>query len=134
MIFKVGDPVRCVYNDDGSSRFVGKEGKVVKIESHRKPYFYVTDFAGDVGFSTEELALVTKKNIMTNLLQQFRLSIKGEPEKTFIKAGIIDNEEKFTPEGKELFNAFLLKKFGNDFKTEIVDPLVAAQETESKSK
>ncbi len=59
------------------------------------------------------------------LIEKAKLAFKGEPEKTFIKAGILNADESFTTEGKALFNEFLLKKFGTEFKTAVVDPILA---------
>lgn len=66
----------------------------------------------------------TNKNNMT-LIEKFALMSKGEPEKSFIKTGVMEMNGKLTEDGKQLFLMFLLKKFGPEFKTEVVDGLSA---------
>lgn len=68
--------------------------------------------------------ITTKTSIMTNLTKKFRLLTKSEPEKTFIEQGVMDDNENLTTEGRALFEAFLVNKFGTEFKTEVVDKLV----------
>ena len=65
---------------------------------------------------------------MTTMIEAWKLSRKPEPQKTFIKAGVTEENGDFTSEGKLLFNAFLLEKYGDEFKKEVVDPLLEAQE------
>lgn len=72
-----------------------------------------------------------KNNIttkMTNLIKKFSLLTKGEPERTFIKAGVTDDNGVLTSDGKTLFDAFMLKKYGAEFKKEVVDPILAEDE------
>lgn len=65
----------------------------------------------------------SSKNNM-NLSEKMALVFKGEPEKSFIKAGIIDISEELTEEGWEIFGTWLLKKNGDAFKKEVVDPIL----------
>lgn len=60
-----------------------------------------------------------------NLVEKFALAFKTEPEKSFIKAGIMNPDSSMTDDGKELFMTYLLKKNGGDFKTTVVDPILA---------
>ncbi len=59
-----------------------------------------------------------------NLKEKFAIAFKGEPEKSFIKAGVMNTDESLTADGQALFLAFLLKKQGSEFKTEVVDPIL----------
>lgn len=65
---------------------------------------------------------------MSALKETFASLRKNEPEKTFIKAGVLDSNENLTLEGQEVFLSFLLGKFGAEFKTEVVDKIVAAND------
>lgn len=80
-----------------------------------------------------EATIISEPNkiIMTNLIKKFNLLTKSEPEKTFIKAGVTDDNGTMTSEGLALFNAFMLSKHGNEFKKEVVDKIL---EEEEKSK
>lgn len=68
------------------------------------------------------------KSTIMNLVEKFKLALKSEPEKTFIKAGVTTADGALTPDGKSLFEAYLLNKHGADFKKDVVDPIVAAEE------
>ncbi len=137
MSIKVGDRIRCLDSHNGAGvEEAPKVGEIYTVKCVKNENVYVNDGSDGRGqkcncgnHSSWVLYPQHYEIIETsmNLLQKFRLSMKGEPEKTFIKAGIIDSDEKFTTEGKELFNAFLLKKFGDDFKKEVVDPLIAEE-------
>ncbi len=84
-------------------------------------------------FRFEQFPYYKKSNSKTNmsLIESFRLATKSEPEKSFIKAGILEMDESFTAEGEELFMLWLLAKEGADFKTEVVDPILAEEEAKS---
>ena len=69
---------------------------------------------------------VINKNM--NLIEKYYLMTKGEPERSFFKAGITDKQDLLTTEGSQLFLNFLLNKFGADFKKEVVDPILAEEE------
>ena len=71
-------------------------------------------------------------NAMTSLKEKFALAFKGEPEKSFIKAGVMNSDESLTTDGKEVFLAYLLKKNGDDFKTTVIDPILAAEAADAK--
>lgn len=43
--FKVGDRVRCIYNDNGTSNYVGSLGYIVRIDDHVN-YPYTVQFEG----------------------------------------------------------------------------------------
>ncbi len=70
-------------------------------------------------------------NAIMTLVEKAKLALKGEPEKTFIKAGIMDMNDTFTTEGKELFKMFLYNKFSAEFKTAVVDPIIEADKAEA---
>ena len=75
---------------------------------------------------------VTIRNFMSNIVDTFKLLITAEPQRTFIKAGIVDEKGNFTKEGEELFLQYLLSQHGADFKTTVVDAVLAEQEKSKK--
>lgn len=72
--------------------------------------------------------LPKSKTFSMNLKEKFALVFKGEPEKSFIKAGVMNSDESLTTDGKELFLSYLLKKNGDDFKATVVDPILAEKD------
>lgn len=62
---------------------------------------------------------------MTSLREKMALVFKGEPEKSFIKAGVMNTDETLTSDGQAVFMAWLLKENGTKFKSEVVDPILA---------
>jgi hypothetical protein len=67
-------------------------------------------------------------NMASTLIEKFKLARKGEPEKSFILKGILNMDETFTKDGEELFKYYLLSKFGQDFKKEVVDTIPAPED------
>ncbi len=69
-----------------------------------------------------------------NILERAALAFKGEPEKSFIKAGIIDSNEIPTDDGVKLVVARMLKDkdFATKFKSEVVDPILAEDAKDTK--
>ncbi len=133
---KVGDKVRRVeYSTQRSfDEKIGQTGVVESLNGIRCDV--ILDKTGDRinnNYKSRWEVITKETNMISDLMQQFRLSRKGEPEKTLIKAGVIDENENFTDEGKKLFNAFLLGKFGTEFKKEVVDPLLMEQIKERKA-
>lgn len=75
-------------------------------------------------------AINTTNNSIINLIQKAKLALKGEPEKTFIKAGVMDSDENLTAEGQTLFLTYLLKEKAADFKAAVIDPILADKDAE----
>lgn len=48
-----------------------------------------------------------------------------EPAKTFIATGITDNQNNLTPEGQDLFIAWLFEQHTAEFKKEVADKILA---------
>ncbi len=72
--------------------------------------------------------LTNKKTIMSNLITTFKNITRTEPNKTFVKAGVMNEDLSLTSEGKELFIQFMFDKHATEFKTEVVDAILAEQE------
>lgn len=65
-----------------------------------------------------------------SLISKAQLLFKGEPEKSFIKAGVLDSNEMPTEDGVKLVVATLLKdaEFAGKFKKTVVDPILADED------
>ena len=100
----------------------GETGNGCNIEG----YGYGWAFSNLSDYSLE--VINTTKNM--NLKQKFALVFKGEPERSFIKAGVMNTDESLTSDGIELVMRFVLSKFKDDFKKEIVDPILAEDNKE----
>lgn len=71
-----------------------------------------------------------KNSIMTDVKQAFNQLFLKEPQKSFQKAGVTDGSNQLTSDGRDIFLAWLLEKHGDDFKKEVVDPILKSQEDE----
>lgn len=135
--FKVGDRVRIVSKSIGDSYewWLKKEPDIQRISEYRNygGCFYVINgnyFKEHDLVKVEELQNITI-NKMSDIFNKIKLSRKSEPEKSFINAGIMTMDEKFTTEGKELWDNFLYTKFKGEFKTEI-EPVLKELGEENK--
>jgi hypothetical protein len=80
---------------------------------------------------TSSWTLIKKRNtFIMNLTQGFKNIFKGEPAKTFVKAGVTTENGDFTSEGREIFLQYLLQTHGDAFKKDIVDEIVKEQKAE----
>ncbi len=129
--FKAGDKVKCVWNDNGTSEYVGLEGDVRSLDTGagcKYPYNVQLQKNGHtVWFSDKELQKITDTQ-MSTIIQKAAMLFKGEPEKSFIKAGIMDSQETLTDEGVKVVLGFVLKHdkdLAAAFKKEVVDPIIA---------
>lgn len=71
------------------------------------------------------------KNTMT-LIATVRNLFRSEPEKSFIKTGIMNDNATFTPEGRDLFIDYLLQQNKEAFNKDLVQPLLEAQKKEEE--
>lgn len=122
--YKVGDRVRRTDGVDnpGYGIYIGREYIVSKSENGNV-------FLSGVGsnwISTNFTLIQSNNNPpMASLKDKFALVFKSEPEKSFIQAGVMNNDETLTVEGQQVFMAWLLKENGDKFKTDVVDPILA---------
>ena len=138
---QVGDRVQRV-KDNHQGFYPGDRGVIINIKAPTPQSNYNNrilsvdvrmdkDGLNSYGNDSINLEVIssnsTTKMTMT-LKDKFALVFKGEPEKSLIKAGIMNADESLTNEGRELWTAFLVKKFGNEFKKEVVDPILAEEE------
>lgn len=120
--FKVGDKLRQIHSGNAPELV----GQVITITEARKGWYDSVGCSWSEEYLMENFKLVSSKTNM-NLIQKLALLMKGEPEKSFFKAGITNPDYTLTEEGKEVFMQWLLKKNGDAFKTEVVDPILAEQ-------
>lgn len=122
--FKVGD---WVYGKPGHYDYQhrGSLGNVIEITT--TGWFRVKWKDGYVdNYQAHDLIIADKKSTtMSTLKDRVAVMFKGEPEKSFIKAGVMNTDETLTTDGETIFKQFLFKKFAADFKKEVVDPLLA---------
>lgn len=121
MDFKEGDKVRIIKLCTTTPR--PEIGEICTIKGgcaeNAKGYY-----CGCEGYY-ELVESSNNKSIMSSLKEKMALVFKGEPEKSFIKAGVMNSDETLTSDGQAVFLAWLLKKNGDVFKTEVIDPILA---------
>lgn len=147
--FKVGDKVKFLNSGDGDYEQGFNQmqiehgytpdpedtGVIVAINDSIKRYLikFSTNRNNDkimcLSFHEHTLQLIKSNPIINSmtLMDKFAMLMKGEPEKSLFKAGITNKDYTLTEEGHEVFMQWLLKKFGADFKTEVVDKLLEAE-------
>jgi hypothetical protein len=59
-----------------------------------------------------------------NIKEKFLIFFTQEPYKSFRKAKIVDEKNLLTYEGAEVFLNWLLMKYADEFKKEVVDELL----------
>lgn len=147
MRFKPGDKVKVIYNKNcGTVKGLGEEVEYIVIdrvfESSNSYGYNILDKNGKIlstcshCLNDDDLAPYTSitntiKTSMSNIIEKFKLLKIGEPQRSFVKAGIVTSDGKFTAEGKQLFDEFLMDKFAGEFKTEVVDKIIDADAIKS---
>lgn len=135
--FNVGDKVKRIRGGSNSGLDIGDIGTV---ESHNGPNAtYVLSSLGRRGSHdnvnlqlVESFSIKNNNKNMVNIKDSFTLAFKAEPEKSFRKVGVTNGDDFLTEDGQKIFLSWLLKKNGADFKTEVVDGLLADMEKDSK--
>ena len=126
-MFKIGDKVSHL--SAGGDRKVGILTNNDRCSNSPRHLFCIDyEDGGQVCVVHEDdLQLIESsdsKGIVMNLKEKFALAFKSEPEKSFREAGITDSNDLFTPDGQIIFLSWLLKKHGEEFKKEVVDPIL----------
>lgn len=67
----------------------------------------------------------SKQSTIMNIIQKAKLAITPEPEKSFIKAGIMNTDGTLTSDGQTVLLGYLLEQNKAAFKTDVVDALLA---------
>lgn len=127
-MFKKGDKVERWQGGSNAGMQVGDTGVVISVGSDGNPIVRC-DRNGEEGeHDKNNVRLIQSTNPKNmNVIEKFALAMKGEPEKSFIKAGIMNTNETLTDDGTKVFMAYLLKKHKDDFKKEVVDPILAEE-------
>lgn len=120
-MFKIGDKVKVVstYGWNYIITKIGYEGVITSIGLSRENRECVAVNGFEV--AVEDLKLITNN---MNIKEKFVLAFQKEPEKSFRKAEITNGDGFLTSDGQQVFLGYLLKKFGDDFKKEVVDDLL----------
>jgi hypothetical protein len=119
-LLRVGGP-----NDIPYKMFIGNKYKVMAVSGS---CIYLEE-TGNESWTSSYFEIISNNSITNmTLAQKLALAFKSEPEKSFIKAGITNMDGTFTTEGQTVFLAWLLKKNGEAFKTEVVDVLIKEEE------
>ncbi len=123
--FKVGDTVEVVSNHGGFNMVIGTVFEVDSITYGKfgsKGNIYFPNKGS--GMYECDLVLFNSNKSNNNMLEKFKMLMKGEPGKSFCKAGITDVNYNLTTDGKEIFLQWLLKENGEKFKSDVVDGLL----------
>lgn len=138
--FKKGDRVRkfrAVNYQDNSLREsqIGWEGEVINHQSFDFGFGPRIDVKWDNGAETlsyEETLEIINGFKNKNMYEKFKISLMGEPKKTFVKTGIMDVEGNLTSDGRKIYEAWKFKKDEEAFNSEVATPLLAEQEKDNK--
>jgi hypothetical protein len=78
---------------------------------------------------TKKWSQLIKEKIM-NIKEKFLLFLTQEPYKSLRKAKIVDDQNMLTDDGATIFLGWLLMKYADEFKKEVVDKLLKEQKEE----
>lgn len=133
MKFKTGDRVKILSNGK-SGGFASHEGPATIISVFGSSQYYLKldkDSSRSAWSYEEELELLNDIKNMS-IKEQFLLAVTAEPQKSFRKAGVTNGDDLLTDDGQKVFLAWLLKKNQDDFKKEVVDPILEEVKKDSK--
>lgn len=122
---KSGDKVKRVR---GGSCGKVEFGGIYTVDRVRGASIYLNINGVIDSYDLENFDLVSSINsnkTINNMLDKFKIMMKGEPQKSFCKSGITDVNYNLTEDGTQIFLQWLLKTNGEAFKTEVVDGLLA---------
>lgn len=134
--FKIGDRIEYIDTSGYKDSLIGKRGIVNEINKSTETVGVSFDDGLKEGFYSYRLKIINNNTMdSTNcnggsLTDKVRLTFLKEPEKSFRKLGVTDNNDELTGEGQDAFLNWLFKKHQVEFKTEVVDPILAGMETE----
>lgn len=128
MKFKVGDKVRVIYPSSDRGGFGGfAENQTLILVQNMDGYddSWITDYRS-YSIKENQIELINSNKTM-NLKEKFTQIFLQEPEKTFRKAGITNGDGILTDDGQKIFLTWMLGKNGAEFKTAVVDPILAEE-------
>jgi hypothetical protein len=137
-IFKVGDIVRCVHTHPNAKNGtellkLDEEYTVLLLNCAVDAYNFIT--VGGHGVSVEGVydhwfEKVNNKlnnNTMGNFITTFKKITRTEPEKTFVKAGFMDEQENLTEDGVNALQYILWEENEEKLK-ELATKIIAENE------
>jgi hypothetical protein len=124
------NPIRATIKRDD-----GKSGSGENTGGGRPGWVVFRNSDGSWGANENygTLTIISQLNIsqggsMTNLKEQFALSLVNEPQKSFRSAGVTDGNDMLTQEGANVFLSWLLHtKHTGEFK-KVVDDIIGKKE------
>jgi hypothetical protein len=104
------------------------------FKENLKPWFINWDnYKADIDIlsseETKKWSQLIKEKIM-NIKEKFLLFLTQEPYKSLRKAKIVDDQNMLTDDGATIFLGWLLMKYVDEFKKEVVDKLLQEQKEE----
>jgi hypothetical protein len=98
------------------------------FKENLKPWFINWDnYKADIDIlsseETKKWSQLIKEEIM-NIKEKFLLFLTQEPYKSLRKAKIVDDQNMLTDDGATIFLGWLLMKYADEFKKEVVDELL----------
>jgi hypothetical protein len=87
----------------------------------------MTAYISECEYAWQGYKPTNKKSIMSNIANTIKMALKSEPEKSLIKAGIFDECENLTCEGKEVMWIILQNEYKDKLK-EKADIILAEKE------
>jgi hypothetical protein len=130
--FKVGDIVKnngsgvacsSVLPDDGTVLTVVNDGGTLQVKRNG------SNCSCQSGW---ELVSSNNNFMVEGLIAAFKGLTVGEPQKSFRKLGITDEQDLMTTDGSRIFLSWLLTRYADDFSKEVVDGLKKQDEEEKK--
>ena len=121
---KIGDKVTILGKSYGEKLSMSgfEIGDISNITNVYSTHDKIYSIDGSL-FLQQDLELINNKTIMTNVKEKFIGLFTKEPEKSYIKAGLMDNNKIATEDGIRIFVSYLMTK-SDDFKTEVVDKML----------
>ncbi len=132
-MFKLGDEVRTsngsewrcttIYSGERQNWVMTKKGNTTTWPVGNYWTGKMQNEAGYTIIKNNNKTIMSIKSVWKNITRK-------EPERSFVKAGITNDNDELTTDGKDLFIGWLLEKNKDLFNTEVVQPILAEQEKE----
>lgn len=129
--YKVGDRVERFQGDENDGMHINDRGVIINMDGGYTDIKVDNTNIISKGNAPENVRLIETNNTNNmSIISKTLLAFKSEPEKTFIKAGILNNDGSPTADGISLVVMQLLKDeaFASKFSSEIAQPIVAENE------
>lgn len=131
MDFKVGDIIEVVGREGQDQWRIDSIGSTgAKITCVKDGNMWNVGYTTTSTLGNSWRIIKSNNKSVANLIEKFRLLGKGEPEVSFIKAGVQTMDGSLTAEGKALYDAWKFEKDKEAFNTEVVQKILAADAAE----